>query len=135
HAERGEDRRMHQCREVVIQCAGCRKAEQARARVRVLAPGSRGSQRRPLPEVLHRLVLSRDLVRELQRQTAGGVGSQVEQRRLVDRRATQLRQVLARVVLEGELAGGLRVGGQRGGEYFTDGADFEQGRLRYRYVG
>ncbi|MNC64702.1 hypothetical protein D3C75_1149270 [compost metagenome] len=77
--------------------------------------------------VAEHVVLVLDLVRELQGQATGAVGSQVEQGNAVKRRFGQRRPVLARWVAERQLTAGLGKTGEGGGEGLAHRTDLEQG--------
>ncbi|MNP25449.1 hypothetical protein D3C76_1182590 [compost metagenome] len=88
--------------------------------------GARGVVGFPVTVVTGQVGLALDLIRELQGQAAGAVGAEVEQGDAIECRALQLRPVLAGRIAERQLAAGLGVGCEGGGEGFAHRADFEQ---------
>ncbi|MCY1297966.1 hypothetical protein D9M70_474260 [compost metagenome] len=111
-------------------------AEEADARVGVATLLAWFGARFPVAEVSQHVSVALDLVGELQRQAAGGIGGEIEQGRLVDRAAAEIWHVFAGMVVEGQLAEHLRIGCERAGKGLADRAQLEQcvfgdGRLRF----
>ena len=132
HAERGEQRALHQSGERLAHALGGEHAEQADAGVGIAPVCARRVFRLPLAVIGEHAGRVDYVVRELQRQPAGGVGAEVEQAGVFQLAALQLGPVLAGAVGEGQLAGGLGQGGEGGGKRFAERADFKQGVAAHR---
>ncbi|CAH0321671.1 hypothetical protein SRABI06_05512 [Pseudomonas brassicacearum] len=70
---------------------------------------------------------------KLQRQATGGIGGEVEQADAPQRAVTQLGGEATGRVRQGQLALGLGIGAEGGGEGLADRADFEEGLVGDRF--
>ncbi len=107
-------------------------AEQADAGIGIAALLAGRGVRLPVLEVGRYRRHVGNFIGNLLRQSAGGVGGEIEQASLIDRAALQLRHVLAGMIIQRQRAAQLRIRAQRGGEGLADGAQLEQGVLAYR---
>ncbi|MNT14114.1 hypothetical protein D3C72_1491060 [compost metagenome] len=117
---------LHQLHERGVQAFCCQVTEQAQARVGVQPVRAGGIVGFPVAVVVEQRGLVLDLFGELQWQAASAVGPQVEQGDAIEGAALQLRPVLAGRIAERQLAAGLGVGCEGGGEGLAHRTDLEQ---------
>ena len=111
------------------------EAEQADAHVRIAPLGARRVVGAPSAQPFDHLRHGIDRVRHLQRQAAGRVGAEFQQADAIEGAARQPGQVAGGLVIEGQRAPRLCVGGQRRRERLADRADLEKRVVGDRLAG
>jgi hypothetical protein len=97
-----------------------------------LALGAGRELRFPGAEIGHELRVIRHVIGKLQRKAAGRMRGEIQQPRIRDGAALQLRHVFAHIVAQRQLAFDRGGGGERRGEGLADRSELEQRFVRHR---